>query len=124
MQDRSPGNVRDPDCPSRQLFDLVTARWATLVLVDLAGGPLRWSELRRRAGGVSDKMLAQTLRDLESAGLVDRRVLGTRPPAVEYALTGPAHGVVRPLAEVQSWAEQNTAGFVEHREASPVPPRR
>lgn len=52
------GNVRNPACPGRQLFDLVTARWATLVLVDLMEGPQRWSELRRRAGGVSDKMLA------------------------------------------------------------------
>jgi len=111
------GNVRDPACLGRQLFDLVTARWASLVLVDLVDGPQRWSELRRRAGGVSDKMLAQTLRELEAGGLITRTVRPSRPPAVEYALTDLARGATGALRHLQSWAEQHTGDYAGHRQA-------
>ncbi|WP_037684493.1 helix-turn-helix domain-containing protein, partial [Streptomyces griseus] len=99
---------------SRQLFDLVTARWATLVLVDLMEGPQRWSELRRRAGGVSDKMLAQTLRDLEAGGLITRTVHADRPPTVQYALTDLARGATAALQHLQNWAEEHTSDYARH----------
>ncbi|MEU6230665.1 helix-turn-helix domain-containing protein [Streptomyces sp. NPDC047042] len=122
MQESARGNVRNPSCPSRQLFDLVTARWATLVLVDLMDGPQRWSELRRSAGGVSDKMLAQTLRDLEAGGLITRTVHASRPPTVEYALTDLARGATTALRHLQGWAEQHTSDYVHHRAAhTPLP---
>ncbi|WP_416973592.1 winged helix-turn-helix transcriptional regulator [Streptomyces sp. 4F14] len=114
MQESTRGNVRNPACPGRQLFDLVTARWAALVLVDLMEGPQRWSELRRRAGGVSDKMLAQTLRDLETGGLITRTVHADRPPTVLYALTDLARGVTSALQHLQDWAEQHTSDYAHH----------
>ncbi|MEU0676928.1 helix-turn-helix domain-containing protein [Streptomyces sp. NPDC006172] len=117
MQESTRGNVRDPACLGRQLFDLVTARWATLVLVDLVDGPQRWSELRRRAGGVSDKMLAQTLRDLEDGGLITRTVHASRPPTVQYALTDLARGATTALQHLQNWAEQHTSDYAHHRAA-------
>ena len=124
MQESTRGNVRDPACPGRQLFDLVTTRWGALVLVDLIEGPQRWSELRRRAGGVSDKMLAQTLRDLEAGGLITRTVHTGRPPTVQYALTDLARGATAALQHLQDWAEQHTGDYVHHRDthtSSPQP---
>jgi DNA-binding HxlR family transcriptional regulator len=115
VQESTRGNVRNPACPSRQLFDLVTARWATLVLVDLMEGPQRWSELRRRAGGVSDKMLAQTLRDLETGGLITRTVHADRPPTVQYALTDLARGATAALQHLQNWAEEHTSDYYYRR---------
>jgi DNA-binding HxlR family transcriptional regulator len=123
VQGSTRGNVRDPACPGRQLFDLVTARWAALVLVDLIDGPQRWSELRRRAGGVSDKMLAQTLRDLEAGGLITRTVHTSRPPTVQYALTDLARGVTSALQHLQDWAEQHTSDYAHHRHTHTTDPK-
>jgi DNA-binding HxlR family transcriptional regulator len=82
------GDVFDCECPSRTVLDHITSKWAVLVLVALRGGPLRFSALRRRIGGVSEKMLAQTLRTLEGDGFVAREVAPTTPPQVTYSLTG------------------------------------
>lgn len=82
-----PGDVFDSDCPSRSVLDHVTSKWAVLVLAALRRGPARFSALRRAIGGVSEKMLAQTLRSLESDGFVDREVAPTSPPQVTYSLT-------------------------------------
>ena len=81
------GDVFDSNCPSRTILDHVTSKWAVLVLAALQGGPLRFSALRRTIGGVSEKMLAQTLRTLESDGFLDREVAPTTPPQVTYSLT-------------------------------------
>ena len=123
MPESTRGNVRNPTCPGRQLFDLVTARWAALVLVDLIDGPQRWSELRRRAGGVSDKMLAQTLRDLETGGLITRTVHTSRPPTVQYALTDLARGATAALRHLQDWAEEHTSEYAHHRDTHANQPR-
>ncbi|MFG6441073.1 winged helix-turn-helix transcriptional regulator [Roseateles sp. LKC17W] len=75
-------------CPSRQLFQHVTSLWAVLILVTLRDeGRLRFSDLRRRAEGVSEKMLAQTLQTLARDGLVERHARPVVPPHVEYTLT-------------------------------------
>jgi DNA-binding HxlR family transcriptional regulator len=81
------GDVFDSNCPSRAVLDHVTSKWAVLVLVALRPGELRFSALRRRIGGVSEKMLAQTLRTLEGDGFVARAVAPTTPPQVSYSLT-------------------------------------
>ncbi|MDW8805408.1 helix-turn-helix domain-containing protein [Streptomyces scabiei] len=122
MQESTRGNVRNPACLSRQLFDLVTARWATLVLVDLINGPQRWSELRRSAGGVSDKMLAQTLRDLEAGGLITRTVHADRPPTVQYALTDLARGATAALQHLQNWAEEHTGDYARQTHTTHTKP--
>jgi DNA-binding HxlR family transcriptional regulator len=81
------GDVFDSNCPSRAILDHVTSKWAVLVLAALQGGPLRFSALRRAIGGVSEKMLAQTLRTLEADGFLHREVAPTTPPQVTYSLT-------------------------------------
>jgi len=75
-------------CPSRQLLDRISDKWVTLVLCALSGnGSMRYSELARRLGGVSQKMLTQTLRSLERDGLLTRTVVATVPVTVSYELT-------------------------------------
>ena len=85
--DARPFDVFSGMCPSREVLEHVTSRWGTLTLAALIDGPVRFGELRRCVDGVSDKMLSQTLKALEGDGLVDRRVLSTLPPHVEYRLT-------------------------------------
>jgi DNA-binding HxlR family transcriptional regulator len=82
-----PGDVFDSACPSRAVLDHVTSKWAVLVLAALERGPKRFSVLRRAIGGVSEKMLAQSLRTLEADGFVHREVAPTTPPQVTYRLT-------------------------------------
>lgn len=81
------GDAFDSACPTRAVLDHVTSKWAVLVLAALAQRPLRFSALRRRILGVSEKMLAQTLRTLEADGFVAREVAPTAPPQVTYSLT-------------------------------------
>ena len=73
-------DVFHTDCPAREVLDHVTSRWGVWVLIRLADGPLRFSELRDRIEGVSEKMLSQTLRNLAQDGLVWRKVEPTTPP--------------------------------------------
>src|SRR6476620_1013956 len=74
-------------CPSRTLLDHVTSKWGVLLLIALSEGEQRWSDLRRRAEGISEKMLAQTLKTLERDGLVSRKAQPVIPPRVDYSLT-------------------------------------
>ena len=81
------GDVFDSNCPSRAVLDHVTSKWAVLVLAALRDGPMRFSALRRVIGGVSEKMLAQTLRTLEADAFLRREVAPTTPPQVTYSLS-------------------------------------
>src|SRR6478609_470834 len=105
-----PDGIFSSDCPSRVVLDHVTSKWGTLVILALAEGePLRWSELRRRAEGVSEKMLAQTLRQLEADGLVHRDARPVVPPHVEYSLTDRGAGLAERAASIVSDAEAAAA---------------
>jgi DNA-binding HxlR family transcriptional regulator len=84
---RRPYDVFDPDCPSRQAFDQIFSRWGILTLSRLTTEPVRFGVLRREVGGISERMLAQTLRVLEEEGLVHRVEWDEKPPRVEYRLT-------------------------------------
>ena len=98
-------NVLHPLCPSRQVLGLLTSRWGALILVALAGRTLRFSQLRRELGDVSERMLSQTLQSLESHGMVRRVAHEVVPPHVDYSLTEigeEAAGLVRGLAR---WVE-------------------
>lgn len=75
------------ECPCREMLKDVTSPWGVLLLIVLMGEVRRFSELRRMVGGVSEKMLSQTLKRLEAHGLVHRKSYGTVPPHVEYSLT-------------------------------------
>jgi DNA-binding HxlR family transcriptional regulator len=96
-----------PGCPSRVLLDHVTSKWGVLILVALADGTHRWSELRRRAAGISEKMLAQTLKTLEQDGLVHRDAQPTIPPRVDYSLTASGEAFVELLLPLVTWVAEH-----------------
>lgn len=107
------GDVTNPLCPSRQVLDHLLSRWGGLALCALERGPTRFAALGRAIGGVSEKMLAQTLRGLVRDGLVSRRVEPSVPPQVEYALTPlGAEGVVH-LRALVGWVEERLPAFGE-----------
>jgi len=95
----------DADCPTRTVLDNVTSRWAVLVLWALLDGTMRFSDLRRRVGGVSEKMLAQTLQRLERDGFVHRLAHPVIPPRVDYSLTPLGEPAARQVAGLASWLE-------------------
>ncbi len=88
------------------------SKWGVLVLCTLAGRTLRWGQLRRAVGGVSEKMLAQTLQTLERDGLVHREARPVVPPHVEYSLTGLGQELVGHLLPLMGWLQQNAASIV------------
>jgi DNA-binding HxlR family transcriptional regulator len=114
---RRRGDLYAPDCPSRSVLDHVTSRWGVLVLVALLERPMRFSELSRMIAGVSDKMLAQTLKHFEADGFVERRAFLEVPVRVEYRLTQSGHDVATRLTELVEWIEDNTASVLDHRRA-------
>jgi DNA-binding HxlR family transcriptional regulator len=107
-----PEGVLPAACPTRVVLNHVTSKWGVLVLVSLAGGTLRWSELRRRVQGVSEKMLAQTLRTLETDGFVHRDAHPVIPPRVEYSLTALGHDLVARLLPLMEWIAENAGDIV------------
>jgi DNA-binding HxlR family transcriptional regulator len=82
-----PFDIFSTDCPSRQAFDAIFSRWGILTLARLTEEPVRFGELCRAVGGISERMLAQTLKVLEEEGLVERREYDVKPPRVEYRLS-------------------------------------
>lgn len=109
------GDLMAADCPSREVLRHVTSRWGVLILIALGQGTSRFSALRRMVGGVSERMLAQTLQWLEHDGLVDRVAHAVVPPHVEYSLTPlgrEAEAKVRALAD---WIETSMPAIELHR---------
>lgn len=105
-----------PDCPGRGILDHVVSKWGMLVMIALCDGKLRYGELRRRIGGVSEKMLAQTLRVLEQDGFVARHDFGEVPPRVEYALTPMGEDLARQLVTLAKWLATHTPAVLAARE--------
>lgn len=101
------GNLFDARCLSRAVLKHVTSRWGVLVLLALRDGTLRFSELRRHIGGVSEKMLAQTLQELESDGFLLRVAHNVVPPHVDYSLTILGESVSRKVMALADWIEFN-----------------
>jgi DNA-binding HxlR family transcriptional regulator len=102
-------NVYDENCPTRRVLDLIGDKWAALIVGLLEEQPQRFAALHRQIGGISQKMLTQTLRRLERDGLVRRTVYAEVPPRVEYALTRLGQTLCAPLATLRTWAEANIA---------------
>ncbi len=103
------GNVFEPNCPSRVLLNHVTSRWGVLVLVALSHGTMRWGEVRRWVKGITEKMLAHTLRTLEADGLVLRVAHPEVPPRVDYSLTDRGQELVALLLPLVGWVTANAA---------------
>ena len=100
-------NVYHKSCPSRQVLDIIANKWTALVIGQLNDGPLRFSQLKREIGGISQKMLTQTLRELERNGIVSRTIYAEVPPRVEYELTNLGQSLKQPIDQVRDWAEQH-----------------
>lgn len=112
---RKSGNVYDPSCSARDALELIASKWAMLILPALANGPMRHGAMLRKIGGISQKMLTQTLRELERNGLVVRRDMQTVPPHVEYHLSSLGASLSGALAVLDRWAEQNFPKLDEAR---------
>ncbi|WFE29302.1 helix-turn-helix domain-containing protein [Solwaraspora sp. WMMD791] len=95
------------DCPARTTLNLVADTWSVVVVFGLGRGPLRYGELHERIGGISKKMLTQTLRKLERGNLVTRRTLATAPAGVEYRLTDLGQSLLEPVSVLARWAEEH-----------------
>jgi DNA-binding HxlR family transcriptional regulator len=91
-------------------------KWSVLVVSKLGEGPLRFNELRRSIGGISQRMLTLTLRGLERDGLITRTVFPTIPPRVDYALTALGRDLLVPVSALGAWAVRNQPKIAEARE--------
>ena len=116
------GESYAPDCPGRDVLDHVVSKWGMLVILALGERSYRYAELRRRIGGVSERMLVLTLRTLEEDGFVSRRDFGEVPPRVEYALTPMGRELGEHLESLGRGIATNTpkvlAARAKHRRAS------
>jgi DNA-binding HxlR family transcriptional regulator len=111
----SNGSVMDAQCPSRLVLDRIADKWTALIIQVLAQGTRRYAELQREIGGISQKMLTQTLRSLERDGLVRRTVHPVVPPKVEYALTRLGRTLIEPLQSLCRWSEKHLSELQANR---------
>jgi DNA-binding HxlR family transcriptional regulator len=111
-------DVLNPRCPSRLVLDRIADKWTALVIQVLASGTRRYAELQREIGGISQKMLTQTLRSLERDGLVQRKVYPEVPPKVEYALSKLGRTLIEPLQAICRWSEKHLSELEANRARS------
>ncbi|CAN7752564.1 winged helix-turn-helix transcriptional regulator [Ensifer adhaerens] len=100
-------DVFDASCSARHALELISTKWAILIMSALAAGPMRNGALLRKIEGISQKMLTQTLKDLERNGLVQRHDHQTNPPHVEYSLSSVGLSLSETLISLDRWAERN-----------------
>lgn len=112
----SAGNLFLADCPARLAVEVITGKWAVVVLYGLADGPRRHGEVVDLIGGVSHKVLSQTLRRLEQNGLIARHAYAEAPPRVEYELTDLGRTLIGPIRMLAEWAEANGEAVVDAQE--------
>ncbi|MFF7941538.1 winged helix-turn-helix transcriptional regulator [Nocardia gamkensis] len=106
------------DCPARTAIEVIANKWSVVTLYALAEGPKRHSELVALSGGISHKVLTQTLRRLQSNGLVDRRRYAEAPPRVEYSLTPLGETLQEPIALLTRWAQVHGEALVDFQEST------
>ena len=112
-QQDDPGPRR---CPSRELLDRIGDKWSVLVFGELTDrAPHRFAQIRDRIGGISEKMLTQTLRHLEEDGLISRQVFAEVPPRVEYQLTPLGHTLQGPMRVLRDWSIEHAEDVQEAR---------
>jgi len=105
----------DSQCPSRLVLDRIADKWTALVIHLLSKKTMRYAELHREIGGISQKMLTQTLRSLERDGLVTRKVYPVVPPRVEYSLSRLGRTLIEPLRGLCRWSEKHLAELQANR---------
>jgi DNA-binding HxlR family transcriptional regulator len=104
---RESGEVFTEGCPTRLVLDHIMSKWGVLVLLALTDGTHRWGELRRQVEGISEKMLASTLRTLETDGLVHREAYPEVPPRVEYSLTPLGDDLMERMLPLMGWIAEH-----------------
>lgn len=107
LRDVDISKVTFADCPVRDLVSQIGGKWSVLLLEALAQRPYRFGELRRMVPDISQRMLTQTLRELQRDGYIGREVFPTKPPSVEYRMTDLGYSLYDPLAQLLNWAEAN-----------------
>jgi DNA-binding HxlR family transcriptional regulator len=110
------GQVFLADCPTRLAVEIITEKWAAIVLFALSLEPQRPGELAELIGGISGKVLTQTLRRLQSYGLVERHAYAEAPPRVEYSLTALGTTLVEPITMLTAWARDHGEAIVDFQE--------
>jgi len=101
-------NVYAKNCPIRLVLDRISDKWTVLVIGALMEDTKRFGILRKDIGGISQKMLTQTLRGMERDGLIHRKAYAVIPPKVEYSLTKLGKSLIRILLDIQGWSEENS----------------
>ncbi|GIZ29421.1 transcriptional regulator [Morganella morganii] len=114
------GNLFAAQCPSREILKHVTSRWGILILISLRDGTHRFSDLRRKIGGISEKMLAQSLQALEQDGFINRVSYPVLPPHVEYTLTDSGEQISEKVAILADWIEINLPDILAQKESKTV----
>jgi len=112
----SRGELLNVNCPSREVLKRVTSRWSVLIFLALRNNRLRFSELRRAVGGISERMLAQTLRHMEEDGFVERIAYNVVPPHVEYCLTPLGRELEGQVVGLADWLELNVDRILAQRD--------
>lgn len=102
-----PSTLYEAGCPGRVVLDRIGDRWTVLIVGALDAGTMRFSELRDAVGGITPKVLTQTLRALERDGFLTRTVHAEVPPRVEYTLTDLGHSLTQPIGTIATWAAQH-----------------
>lgn len=110
------GQVLSTECPSREILEHLTSKWSVLVLRCLSDGVHRFSELKQRIEGVSEKMLSQTLKTLEHDGFILRTVYPAVPPKVEYQLTILGSQAAEKTMYLIGWIEKSLPEILESKE--------
>jgi len=108
----------DAQGPSRLVLDRIADKWTALIIQLLSKKTMRYAELQREIGGISQKMLTQTLRSLERDGLVDRKVYPVVPPKVEYSLSRLGRTLIEPLRALCRWSEKHLPELQANRARS------
>jgi DNA-binding HxlR family transcriptional regulator len=111
----SSASVLDAQCPSRLVLDRIADKWTAIVIQLLSKKTMRYAELHREIGGISQKMLTQTLRSLERDGLIQRKVYPVVPPRVEYSLSRLGRTLIEPLRTLCRWSEKHLAELQANR---------
>jgi DNA-binding HxlR family transcriptional regulator len=108
-------DIFDEDSVARDVLGVIATKWCAMIVTTLARGPRRYSELQREIGGISQKMLTQTLRHLERGGLVERTLYPVVPPRVEYRLTRLGETLIEPLNGMLIWTQEHLNELREAR---------
>jgi DNA-binding HxlR family transcriptional regulator len=109
-------DIYNKNCPTRIVLDRIADKWTVLIVGALEKETKRFGQLRKEIGGISQKVLTQTLRGLERDGIVKRTVYASVPPKVEYSLTGLGRTLVQILEAIRGWSENYIDDVIKSRD--------